>query len=549
MKFRRVATAIISLIYTGFLLLCCYSGPVEKGPIYAPVKGPLKVTLSGGTFPADAEELKFPIQPQDFDLLGYFTELKTADFRGSSCTDDIAAWAGKNPDVSVTFDVKFPKGIISDNNAESLDLSGITRADVDAVVAALKYTPDLTAIELGSSTAENSLSGEDLAAIQAAAPKASLSYSIELLGKPVSLDVTTLDLSGLSHEDAASVYATLCCMPNLESIDLGDENSNDLSFEDIALLQSACPEAHYEYSYTLWEQKISINDESMNFSHIPMDDQGAAVRAAMPVMKNCTFVDMDFCGVSNENMAKLREDFPDTKFVWRIWFGTGYSVRTDVEKILASKPSKGGAITNENIQVLQYCTDLKYLDIGHNSCVTDLSFAYGTPNLEVLVMMSELNVDQLKNAPHVDLTPLASCPHLEYIELNSTSVSDLSPLAGLTELRHLNIGCCPNVSDISPLYSLKDLERLWIGNVDPVPADQVKTMQDNAPDCVIDTTTADPTQGGWRFADLNDEGWKTWAEYHYFTFENHPRYDLLRKQFGYDDGLAAYSFSENDPLY
>lgn len=51
---------------------------------------------------------------------------------------------------------------------------------------------------------------------------------------------------------------------------------------------------------------------------------------------------MDSCGVSDEEMAAIRDDFPDVNVVWRIWFGTGYSVRTDVEKILASQPQRAG---------------------------------------------------------------------------------------------------------------------------------------------------------------------------------------------------------------
>ena len=44
-----------------------------------------------------------------------------------------------------------------------------------------------------------------------------------------------------------------------------------------------------------------------------------------------------------------------------------------------------------------------------------------------------------------------------------------------------------------------------------------------------------------------DYSWKHWEETGYFIYENVPRYELLRQQFGYDD--LAYSFSWLDPLY
>ena len=77
--------------------------------------------------------------------------------------------------------------------------------------------------------------------------------------------------------------------------------------------------------------------------------------------------------------------------------------------------------------------------------------------------------------------------------------------------------------------------------------EQVAEMQAAAPNCKIDTTTLDPTLGGWRYADLNDKGWDTWEKYGYFDFDLDPRYELLREQFGYDK--LEYSFSSNDPLY
>ena len=80
-----------------------------------------------------------------------------------------------------------------------------------------------------------------------------------------------------------------------------------------------------------------------------------------------------------------------------------------------------------------------------------------------------------------DLSPLADCPKLEYLEIQTGAVSDLRPLSGLKNLRHLNI--CYNfaLTDITPLYGLTELERLWIGCVDPVPREQIEEMQRRAP--------------------------------------------------------------------
>lgn len=60
-----------------------------------------------------------------------------------------------------------------------------------------------------------------------------------------------------------------------------------------------------------------------------------------------------------------------------------------------------------------------------------------------------------------DVSPLAELKNLEHLELWSTQVSDLSALSGLNELKTLRITSSP-VSNLSPLAKLKNLEQLDI---------------------------------------------------------------------------------------
>ena len=538
MKTRRTITAVISIIYVVFLLLCSYSGPVKDGPIYAPLHGPREIIFSAGSFPEDSTELSFAIQAQEFELLDYFKDLKSVDFSGSTCYAEIQDWEKAHPDISVTYTLSFPTGVTADNRTETLDLSGIDSATVAEAANLLQYAPNIKSIDLGEATPEASLSAEEVASIQAAAPNAKLDYKIELLGDFVSLDIETLDLSTLAVENVDDVSAALKCLTNLKTVVLGSEDTNDLSVDNIVQLENAAPNAVFDYSFTLYEQSLNTSDETVSFSHIPMSDGGAAVRNILPMMKSCTYLDMDSCEVSNEDMASIRDDFPDMKVVWRIWFGNHYSVRTDVERILASKPSKGGTLDDGEVEVLKYCTDVKYMDLGHNEAITNLSFVNSMPNLEVFICAMN---------PISDISPLANCPKLEYLELNTTKVSDLSPLSGLKELRHLNIANCENVTDISPLYGLTELERLWIGSIDPVPAEQVEEMKKCAPNCDINTVTVDPTGGQWRLQGYTELSLQRYEETGWLQEVLHPRYELLKKQFGYTD--ADFSFTWNDPLY
>lgn len=116
----------------------------------------------------------------------------------------------------------------------------------------------------------------------------------------------------------------------------------------------------------------------------------------------------------------------------------------------------------------------------------------------------------------------------------------LSPLAGLKNLRHLNIGYCFALHDISPLYGLTELERLWIGKFTPIPMEQIEHMRECAPNCEVNIeTTLDPNGSTWRYLGENEFG----------VTELAPRYELLREQLHYNEAPYSYAYIGNDPLY
>ena len=364
----------------------------------------------------------------------------------------------------------------------------------------------------------------EIAAWAKAHPEVDVSFSVTLPdGTVLDSDAYTADLSGMSGEEALRAASQLALLPDLRSVDLGKERGG-LTPADTDAVRALLPKAELHLRFTLYGKEFDLADSTLNLRYIPVEDNGAAVRAVMGHMPNLRTVDMDSCGVDNETMEKLNQDFPDVKVIWRIWFGTKYSVRTDVEMILASKPTVGGMLWDDEAAKLYYCHDVKYLDIGHNGGITDIGFLRGMPKLEVAI---------LAMGGWTDASPLADCPNLEYLEMQTTQCGDLSPLSGLKKLRHLNVAQNIRITDITPLYSLTELERFWLGCVNLVPKEQVDEMRRRAPKCEINTSVwDDPTTDHWRYND--------WV----FT----DRYALLRVQFnGYTD--KAFSFTWNDPLY
>ena len=552
MSFRRVITAIISLAYLAFLVMCCISTPaffaakaeggdaasVSVAPAEPTPEPVAQVALSGGSYPENAESLSLVLGEGDLAQLASFPALRSVDFSGSTNYAEIMAWASEHPNVDVTYTVALPGGVTVSNKDTSADLSSLSRENALEVLPLLSYLPALKSLNLGSVSEDSAFTSDSVSTLRQALPETELVYSVSVMGQVLDASTTSLDMSGMTREQLDAVIPMLGGMPNLTYIDLGAEGSSAVTWQDIYQIGPACPNAVLDYSYNYWGKTgLNLKDEELNLSHVGMNDEGAGVAKTLPLMRNCTFVDMDSCNVSNAAMRKLQEDNPNMEIVWRIWFGDNYSVRTDVIKILASKPSKGGPITDKDVDALSCCTKLKYIDLGHNETLYDCSFFYSMPDLEVAILtMTGIS----------DITPLSACPHLEYLELTHTTVSDLSPLSDAQELRHLNIGDT-QVSDITSLYGLTNLERLFICLRHHVPQDQIDEMQRRAPNCEINVDQDDPSLGAWRYANLTDRGWAHYLETGYFLFDNHPRYDLLREQFGYDN--EEYAFYWLDPLY
>ena len=101
---------------------------------------------------------------------------------------------------------------------------------------------------------------------------------------------------------------------------------------------------------------------------------------------------------------------------------------------------------------------------------TTLGKAPGTPIAPA--EMAALTLFEAENADIRDLTGLELATNLTRLNLggesvgseyvNSNTISDLSPLAGLTNLTQLYLWG-NNISDISALASLTNLAGLWLG--------------------------------------------------------------------------------------
>ena len=357
-------------------------------------------------------------------------------------------------------------------------------------------------------------------------PTYDLSFTIG--GQTLSAATQSLDLTQASPEEINRLIAVLPGLTGLKNLELGeaDAYSPDISWEQIRAIREAAPEVNMEYEAVLNGYHFTLNDEILNLSHFSFSDEGKLALDIASCMPNLCILDMDTCGVSDERMATIRDALPGVEVIWRVFFGDAYSTRTDVERLMVSNPERGYVpLTSEVMKGLYYCTKVKYLDLGHLSSLTDVGYVSNMPNLEVLIIA----MTAVK-----DFSALADCPKLNYLEIQSCGLFDISPLAGLTELRDLNICYDFALRDISPIYDL-DLDRLYIGCLTPIPRQQIEEYQRRHPNCKINTTTENPTEEEWRTS--KEDGMAV------------PRYVQLYDEFQYAAFPACYAYNENDPYF
>lgn len=376
-----------------------------------------------------------------------------------------------------------------------------------------------------------SLTPEQLRTLQAAFPKADFQYQLSLFGQELSSDTQNLSLRNIRPEelDSALLVQAAELLPKLQLIDLTDDRRTETkkdrydrdvelelepywSLEQLAALREALPErVRLECRFRLFDQTLDSRMTEIIYEKAGLKNEDLdAVRMAFPLLPDCARFVMDNCGPKYEALAELREEFPEKGVVWRIHL-RGDSLLTDAHVLWSV------CVDDANADRLNYCTEMEYIDIGHDEAINNINFTAYMPHLKVLICA----LTDIK-----DISPLANCTELEYLEIFGTQVRDLSPLANCTKLEHLNISTL-YAHDITPIYGLTNLKRLWVVNSGGIPREQLDEFQRLVPDCYICRHAENPTEGGWR---RDKDGMV-------------PRYALLREQLGY-----WYYNSPNDKI-
>lgn len=514
-KTALMCCAALMLLCSG----CGSSGSAEtvatEPPIITLPAAPTEEETVAQTDPREeVEQLTAVLQAGEIYTLEYYPNLKSLDLSGSTCYDTILSYMEKHPEVDVTYTVSFGGTAAVGNKETSATL---IRGSFDAaqLLENLQYLPALTTVSLP----DVDLNSDQVTQLRERYPDIALNYTVELLGKSYDVSTTELDLSGMGASQVDEVIPRLGLLTNLSSVTLSDS----LSIADVDKLQTANPHAVFRYSFRLFGKTISTADTEITYKNQDIGNDGEEdLRKALPILDSCERFVLDNCGLDNEVLAKIRDDFRDqVKVVWRVYFGTNgrYTTLTDDDTIRAVYN-----VTDDTCGPMKYLEDVKYMDIGHNEYLTDLSFISYMPELEVLIA-SESGVKEL--------TGFDNCKKLTWLELAYCyKLENIDALAGCDGLKYLNLSYS-KVKSLEPLDGLK-LERFVYLSPKASTAEQNTFLSIHPKgECItVFYGYSMPYSYGWRY----DDNGKTMFWYYK---------DVIRVVFEYDKADAILKAQED----
>ena len=432
----------------------------------------------------NVQELSMVVTESTIRELEEYPNLKTLDLSGSTCYTAIMVYIQNHPQVEVTYSVDFGNTSMV-NWAENISLPG-EGLTFQTLRTNLIYLPNLKTLQLP----RTALTYAEIENLRATYPNVAISYTVSFRGMEFTEDTESVNLAGMTVDEITSVIGMLEALPHLNYVELmNDSGTCALSRQDVKQLVEAAPDVRFHYVFGLFGRTVSTTDETIRFENLSLtSDAEPEIREALSIMAPGSSLILDRCGLSSELLASIREDYTEVDLVWRVYYGTDsrYTALTNTTTIRSVYN-----VTDSTCSELKYVRSAKYIDMGHNDTLTDLSFIGYMPDLEILI---------LSGCAASDLSGFENCKKLEYLELaNCLKLSDLTPLSGCASLKYLNI-CYTKVSSLMPLDGLP-IQNLFCKRT-RVAADEQKQFKEIHPDATAVFTGNDPYAGpGWRYVD------------------------------------------------
>lgn len=423
------------------------------------------ITIDGNRYHRGSRHLDLSGGPVgQVERLAELTSLETLNLRNTGLTArQYADLSAALPDCEIRWSPYF-QGRYYPDTTTSLAVTHLSDGDV----ALLDSFPNLRTVN-----AQGCRDYDQLLALQQRKPGCQVYYDVTLGGEHWAQDARNLVLPDVNPE---LLMEQLRYLPQAESVLLTGKLP---SLSRIAALQEAYPQIEILWQVEYGGVTADPSATELDLSGIPVESL-AEIEALLPYLPRLQKVIMCDCGISNEEMDALNRRHEDILFVWSVNIGPYLRIRTDTTAFI---PVKHGVwVDDGDCYNLRYCTEMVCLDLGHMD-LTRCDFVAYMPHLKYLILADT----------HIsDLSPLADCRELVFLELFLTWVRDYSPLLGCTALEDLNLGYTYGDSNI--IAQMTWLDRLWWSGGGGSRAILVPAL----PDTQINLTSGSSTGEGWR---------------------------------------------------
>ncbi len=456
------------------------------------------VPFQGGKVASDSSRISVStLSQEDLDILyRYFPNLTELVAGGNADYALLEQFQSQMPGCAVTYQVRLG-GISVDPDVAELTLEPAD-FDLETLKENLPHLHQLTDVTLKATT----LTAEQLQQLQEEFDTVTFQATISLLGQEYDSQTTQLDLSGITGEAVDEVCQKIAMLPQLESIELMDDAGTcQLDTTQVQQLKNAAPNAKVHYTFDFYGTTLSTTDEEVKLHSVKFGENGADdLRAALSLMDGCSRFVVEYSNLSNDTLAQIRDEYRDqTKLVWRVQFGGG-SCLTDAEVIRCTYD-----LRDSNSHNLYYCEDVRFVDVGHNEWITDVSFVGGMTNLEVIIISGSMAKD---------LTAFANCKKLRVLEAAFCEyIEDITPLAQCESLEMVNISYS-HVTDLSPLDDLEKLTNVcaMYAGKSRVPVEEQQRFDAANPGCETHYVGSQPYGSCWRYEPEDEKTKRPWYE-------------------------------------
>lgn len=342
-----------------------------------------------------------------------------------------------------------------------------------------------------------SLSDDVLEYLQSRLPQCIIKSKLSFNGKDyLTTDETVTLPSDFFDGNVEESVKILKHFYHLNIIDATACNDNDALYD----LQQLLPESCVKWNISLFDMKTATDAESLNFDkqERSLEEYQSEFTEKLKYFHRLKTVSMCRCGLGNDEMGTIVEQFPDVKFIWYVRVGR-WCVRSDATSFstLIADKADGRRWNEDNFAPLfKYCTDLVSLDMGHCR-IKDIS---GIANLKKLrgLILTDNFVE--------DLTPLSELKDLEFIEMNTNNAKSVEPLKDLKKLQMLNLCGSLNLTDLSPLYHHDNLKIVIFDRL--LPKEEQKRFAESNPGCdsyFIKGQNTISTNAAWKASPMREK--------------------------------------------